>query len=78
MNVIKWLKLEFYIPQRNKALKKVAYYKWSVERYEKEARQGKKFSRKDEGRFGYHGHMLDVWQVELEQLEFKISQVERK
>ena len=31
MNVIKWLKLEFYIPQRNKALKKVAYYKWSVD-----------------------------------------------
>ena len=77
MNIIKWLKLEFYNPQRNKALKKVAYYNWSVKRYEKMISQGKILGRKDDGRFGYHRHMGDVWQLELEQLEFKILQIER-
>ena len=69
--------MEFYTPQRNKAEKKVAYYKWSIKRYEDKVSQGKILGRKDEGRFGYHGHMLDVWKLELEQLEFKIHQIER-
>ena len=77
MRFIKWLKREFYLPQRNKAEKKVAYYKQSVQRYEEMVRQGKTLSRKDDGRLGYHTKMLASWELDLERLNFKLEQIER-
>ena len=68
--------MEFYTPQRNKAEKKVAYYKWSIENLEGEERK-KELSRRMKGRLEYHRRMLDVWQLDLEQLNFKISKVQR-
>lgn len=77
MNITKWLKKEFYLPQRNKAEKKVAYFKWSVQRYEEMVRQGKTLSRKDDGRLGYHTKMLASWELDLEKFNFKLKQIER-
>ncbi len=74
MNVIKRLKMEFYIPQRNKAQKKVAGHR-GIARYLEEKPLEKR-SRREQAAIEYNYHMADIWQLELERLEFKIHQTE--
>ena len=77
MSIILWLKREWYLPQLNKAIKKVAYYEWSVQRYVKMINQGQALSRKDDGRFGYHKNMLASWEFDKEKLEKKLEKIDR-
>ena len=67
--------MEFYIPQRNKAQKKVAGHRDFARYLEEKPRE--KRSRREQATMEYNYHMADVWQQELEKLEFKISQIER-
>ncbi len=75
MNIIKRLKLEFYIPQRNKAQKKVAGHRMLAKYHEEKPRE--KRSRREQSNIEYNYAMADTWQLELEKLESKISKVER-
>ena len=76
MGFVKTLKLEFYQPQLNKAEKKVAYYRQSVAKYEEKQRQ-QVLSRKDDGVLGYHAKMLLSWELDLERLQAKVTQIKR-
>ena len=76
MNVIKWLKLEWYIPQRNKAQGKVAGHR-RIAKYLEEKPKEKKSSRV-EATIEYNYAMAHGWQIELEKLERKISQIENE
>ena len=67
--------MEFYIPQRNKAQKKVAGHRDFARYLEEKPRE--KRSRREQATMEYNYHMADVWQLELERLEFKIEQIER-
>ncbi len=75
MKILKWIKMEFYAPQRNKAQKKVAGHREFAKYLEEKPRE--KRSRREQATMEYHYNMADVWQLELEKLEFKISQIER-
>ncbi len=75
MNIVKWIKMEFYAPQRNKAQKKVDGHRGIAKYYEEKPRE--KRSRREQASVDYNYYMADVWQMELEKLEFKISKVER-
>ncbi len=75
MNIIKWFKIEFYVPQRNKAQKKVAGHR-QIAQYLEEKSKGKR-SRREQATIEYNYHMADVWHLELERLNFKISKIER-
>ncbi len=75
MNVINRLKMEFYAPQRNKAQKKVDGHR-GIARYLEEKPLEKR-SRREQAPIEYNYQMADVWQIELDRLEFKISKVER-
>ncbi len=76
MNIINRLKMEFYAPQRNKAQKKVDGHR-GIARYLEEKPLEKR-SRREQATIEYNYSMADIWQQELEQLEFKISQVKRR
>ena len=76
MGFLRTLKLEFYQPQLNKAEKKVAYYRQSVAKYEEKQRQ-QVLSRKDDGVLGYHTRMLLSWELDLERLQAKVTQIKR-
>ena len=67
--------MEFYIPQRNKAQKKVAGHR-GIARYLEEKALEKR-SRREQATIEYNYSMAEVWQEELERLEFKIQQIER-
>jgi hypothetical protein len=75
MNIIKLIKMEFYLPQRNKAQKKVDGHR-GIARYLEEKPLEKR-SRREQATIEYNYSMADVWQLELEKLELKISKVER-
>ncbi len=75
MNIIKLIKMEFYLPQRNKAQKKVAGHR-GIARYLEEKPLEKR-SRREQATIEYNYHMADIWQQELDRLQFKISKVER-
>ena len=67
--------MEFYIPQRNKAQKKVAGHR-DFARYLEEKPLEKR-SRRVQSTIEYNYAMAEIWQQELERLEFKIEQIER-
>jgi len=67
--------MEFYIPQRNKAQKKVAGHRHFA-RYLEEIPKNKR-GRREQATMEYHYHMANVWQQELDKLQFKISQIDR-
>jgi hypothetical protein len=73
MNIIKRLKLEFYLPQRNKAQKKVAGHRMLAKYREEKPRE--KRSRREQASIEYDYYMANIWQQELEKLEFKISKI---
>ncbi|MBC8502045.1 MAG: hypothetical protein H8D35_02830 [Nitrosopumilus sp.] len=75
MNIIKLIKIEFYAPQRNKAQKKVDGHR-GIARYLEEKSKEKR-SRREQATIEYNYHMADIWQQELDRLEFKISKAER-
>ena len=75
MNIINRLKMEFYAPQRNKAQKKVDGHR-GIARYLEEKALEKR-SRREQATIEYNYSMAEVWQEELERLEFKIQQIER-
>ena len=75
MNIINRLKMEFYAPQRNKAQKKVDGHR-GIARYLEEKPLEKR-SRREQAAIEYNYHMADIWQQELDRLQFKISKVER-
>jgi hypothetical protein len=75
MKITKWIKMEFYAPQRNKAQKKVDGHR-GIARYLEEKPREKR-SRREEATIEYNYHMADIWQQELDRLQFKISKVER-
>ncbi len=75
MNIVKWIKIEFYAPQRNKAQKKVSGHRVIAMYFEEKSIE--KRSRREQATIEYNYSMADTWQLELEKLEFKISKVER-
>ena len=75
MNIINRLKMEFYAPQRNKAQKKVDGHRGIVRYLEEKPLE--KRSRREQATVEYNYSMADIWQEELERLEFKIQQIER-
>ncbi len=75
MNIVKWIKMEFYLPQRNKAQKNVDGHRGITQYLEEKPRE--KRSRREQATIEYNYQMADVWQIELDRLEFKISKVER-
>ena len=68
--------MEFYIPQRNKAQKKVTGHREFAKYLEEKPRE--KRSRREQVTMEYNYDMANIWQLELEKLEFKISQIERE
>ena len=75
MNIIKLIKMEFYLPQRNKAQKKVDGHR-GIARYLEEKPLEKR-SRREQATVEYNYSMAEVWQEELERLEFKIQAIQR-
>ena len=75
MNIVKLIKMEFYAPQRNKAQKKVDGHR-GIARYLEEKPKEKR-SRREQATIEYNYSMADIWQQELDRLQFKISNVER-
>ena len=75
MNIINRLKMEFYAPQRNKAQKKVDGHR-GIARYLEEKPLEKR-SRREQATVEYNYSMAEVWQEELERLEFKIQAIQR-
>ncbi len=67
--------MEFYAPQRNNAQKKVDCHR-GIARYLEEKPLEKR-SRREQATVEYNYSMAEVWQEELERLEFKIQQIER-
>ena len=67
--------MEFYAPQRNKAQKKVDGHR-GIARYLEEKPKEKR-SRREQATIEYNYSMADIWQQELDRLQFKISKVER-
>ena len=65
--------MEFYIPQRNKAQKKVAGHREIADELKKKSNR----NRRERLTMEYNYSMVDVWQLELERLNFKIHQTER-
>jgi hypothetical protein len=76
MSIIKWLKLQFYIPQINKAEKKVAGHRYYARCLEEKPRE--KRSKKEQSTIEYNYAMADIWQQELDKLEFKMSKINKK
>ncbi len=74
MNIINRLKMEFYAPQRNNAQKKLDGHRGSARYLEEKPLE--KRSRRERATIEYNYSMADVWQQELERLEFKILQIE--
>jgi hypothetical protein len=76
MKILKWIKMEFYAPQRNKAMKQVRGNRELADELNQKKSEKGSLSKRDEITMEYHYNMADVWQLELEKLEFKISQIE--
>ncbi len=68
--------MEFYLPQRNKAQKKTVGHREIARWLEEKPRE--KRSRREQGNIEYNYHMAEIWQKELEQLEFKIQLIQRE
>ena len=68
--------MEFYAPQRNKAQKKADGHRGIAQYLDEKPRE--KRSRREQATIEYNYHMADIWQLELERLEFKISKVEKQ
>jgi hypothetical protein len=74
MGIIKWLKMQFYIPQINKAEKNVTGHRFYAKCLEEKPRE--KRSKKEQSTIEYNYAMADIWQEELEKLEYKMSKIE--
>ena len=75
MNLIKWIKMELYIPQINKAQKKVAGHRYFARCLEEKPLD--KRSKKEQSTIEYNYVLAEIWKQELDKLEFKIEQVKR-
>ncbi len=75
MNIIKWIKLEFYAPQRNKAKASAEYYR-GFAKYLEEKSMKKQSSRHRE-KINYTRQVGDSWQLKFDQLNSKIEKLER-
>ena len=75
MNIIKWLKMEWYLPQRNKAESKTLGHRQLAKWLEKKPLE--KRSRREQANMEYHYYMSEIWNEKLEHLEFKIQQIQR-
>jgi len=67
--------MEFYAPQRNKANAKVWYHR-DFAKYLEEKTIKKRNSRQ-QATINFNYHMANSWQLRLEQLDLKISRIER-
>jgi len=75
MGIIKWLKMQFYIPQINKAEKKVTGHRYFARCLEEKPLE--KRSRREQRTIEYNYAMADIWQEELEKLEFKMEKIKK-
>jgi len=72
--IIQRLKLEYYVPQRNKAEGKARYYEMSV--FDLESRnQNEKLSNRLKARLEHDRIMKALWYEELVKLNLKISKI---
>ena len=69
------IKLEFYVPQRNKAKASVGYHR-SFAKYLEE-KSVKKHSSRQQAEIDYNHHMANSWELKLEELNSKIEELER-
>ena len=74
-NIIKWIKLEFYAPQRNKAKASAEYHR-GFARYLEEKPVKKRNSR-HRAKINYNRQVADSWQLKFDQLNSKIEELER-
>jgi len=74
MNFIKWIKLEWYVPQRNKAQAKADGHRHIAQYYEQKPLH--KRSSRVHATIEYNYHMAGAWQQELERLEAKITKIQ--
>jgi hypothetical protein len=73
MNIIKWIKLEWYIPQRNKAKAKVDGHRHIAQYYEEKPLH--KRSSRINATIEYNYAMASIWQEKLEKFEAKITKI---
>ncbi len=74
--IIQRMKLEFYLPQRNKAEKKFRGHEMNAIELEERQLSGK-LSNRLKARLEYDLYMKDVWYEELQKLNSKIDQIGR-
>ena len=74
-NIIKWIKLEFYAPQRNKAKASAEYHR-NFTKYLEEKPVEKQNSR-HRAKINYNRQVADSWQLKFNQLNSKIEELER-
>ena len=67
--------MEFYAPQRNKASGMMSYHRDFAKYLEEKT--VKKRSSRQQAKINYNYHVADSWQLKLEQLNLKISKIER-
>ncbi|MBT4328293.1 MAG: hypothetical protein HOD60_15525 [Candidatus Nitrosopelagicus sp.] len=73
--IIQRLKLEYYIPQRNKAEGKARYYEMCV--FDLESKnQNEKLTNRLKARLDYDRYMKALWYEELVKINLKISRIE--
>jgi len=72
--IIQRIKLEFYLPQRNKAEKMARYYEMSVRDLDYR-NQHEKLSNRLKARLEYEKVMKVIWYEELTKLNLKISKI---
>ena len=70
------IKLEFYVPQRNKAKASVGYHR-AFAKYLEEKSIKKQTSRR-RAEIEYNYHMAGSWQLKLEELNSKIEGIQRE
>ena len=73
--IIKWIKLEFYAPQRNKAKASAEYHR-DFAKYLEEKPVNKRNSR-HRAKINYHHEIAESYQLTLDQLNSKIEELER-
>ena len=77
MSILRWLKIQWYLPQFNKASHLVAYYKMIVEDYSKRYDVTSIKGRR-KGTFDHAERALGVWEYKKEQLERKLERIKRE
>ena len=74
-NIIKWVKLEFYAPQRNKAKASAEYHR-NFAKYLEE-KPIKKQNSRHRAKINYNRQVAYSWEQKLDQLNSKIEKLER-